>query len=101
MVFDCPPALGHVVVAALAAADEVLIPVAAHVMELQVDDDLADQVRNAVMWLHKVDVYTTISAIAEVFDAGSQSNSSEGGNPRTLPGSNSLAPRPAPRTSAI
>lgn len=32
---------------------------------VQVDDNLAEQVRNAVMWLHKVDVHTTISAIAE------------------------------------
>jgi chromosome partitioning protein len=34
VVLDCPPALGHVVVAALAAADTALIPVAAHAMEL-------------------------------------------------------------------
>lgn len=34
VLFDCPPALGHVVIAALAAADEVLVPVAAHAMEL-------------------------------------------------------------------
>lgn len=34
VVFDCPPALGHVVVAALIAADEALVPVAAHAMEL-------------------------------------------------------------------
>jgi hypothetical protein len=31
----------------------------------QVDPGLAEQVRDAVMWLHKVDVHTTISAIAE------------------------------------
>lgn len=31
---------------------------------VQVDADLAEQVRDAVMWLHKVDVHTTISAIA-------------------------------------
>ena len=31
---DCPPTLGHVVIAALAAADEALVPVAAHAMEL-------------------------------------------------------------------
>jgi chromosome partitioning protein len=34
VLIDCPPALGHVVIAALAAADEVLVPVAAHAMEL-------------------------------------------------------------------
>jgi chromosome partitioning protein len=34
VVLDCPPALGHVVVAALSAADVALIPVAAHAMEL-------------------------------------------------------------------
>lgn len=34
VVLDCPPALGHVVVSALAAADTALIPVAAHAMEL-------------------------------------------------------------------
>lgn len=32
---------------------------------VQVDQELAEQVRDAVMWLHKVDVHTTISAIAE------------------------------------
>lgn len=31
---------------------------------IQVDRDLAEQVRDAVMWLHKVDEHTTISAIA-------------------------------------
>lgn len=34
VILDCPPALGHVVIAALAAADVVLVPVAAHAMEL-------------------------------------------------------------------
>jgi chromosome partitioning protein len=34
LLFDCPPALGHVVIAALAAAEQLLIPVAAHAMEL-------------------------------------------------------------------
>jgi cellulose biosynthesis protein BcsQ len=34
VVLDCPPTLGHVVIAALAAADEALVPVAAHAMEL-------------------------------------------------------------------
>jgi chromosome partitioning protein len=34
VVLDCPPALGHVVIAALAAADMALVPVAAHAMEL-------------------------------------------------------------------
>lgn len=29
------------------------------------DADLADQVWDAVMWLHTVDVHTTMSAIAE------------------------------------
>jgi hydroxyacylglutathione hydrolase len=37
VVFHCPPALGHVVIAALAAADEALVPVAAHAMELEDD----------------------------------------------------------------
>ena len=32
---------------------------------VQVDRELAEQVRDAVMWLHKIDVHTTISAIAE------------------------------------
>lgn len=32
---------------------------------MQMDADLADQVRDAVMWLHRVDVHTTMSAIAE------------------------------------
>lgn len=33
---------------------------------MQVEEELAEQVRNAVMWLHNVDAHTTISAIAEV-----------------------------------
>ncbi len=31
---------------------------------VQVDRELAEQVRDAVMWLHRVGVHTTISAIA-------------------------------------
>ena len=31
---------------------------------VQVERDLAEQVRDAVMWLHRVGVHTTISAIA-------------------------------------
>jgi hypothetical protein len=31
---------------------------------VQVDERLAEQVRDAVMWLHRVGVHTTISAIA-------------------------------------
>ncbi len=34
VLLDCPPALGHIVISALAAADRALIPVAAHAMEL-------------------------------------------------------------------
>lgn len=40
-------------------------PVGRARITVQVDAELAEQARDAVMWLHKIDVHTTISAIAE------------------------------------
>lgn len=66
VLIDCPPALGHVVIAALAAADEVLVPVAAHAMEL---DGLAAVHRTVMTVRRRMNPHLSLRVLACRVDA--------------------------------